>query len=163
MEFIARERATKEHKFRGEEEVIRSLLALDTSHQQIRELCAEAFMTIDIKDGSETREVEVSAWPITAGSVLPSYLSRYAEEITEAKHDPRFPRCDVKLRPTNLWKQLWFLSRALAGAVCGISTRTALNLVGSLRPEEVFAGSRNAKPARRHRRRIMPKQTRTRK
>jgi len=38
MEFIARERATKEHKSRGEEEVIRSLLALDTSRRHHKPL-----------------------------------------------------------------------------------------------------------------------------
>jgi hypothetical protein len=65
--------------------------------------------------------------------------------------DPRFPRCDVKLRPTNRLKQFWFLSRALAGAAFGYRTRTSINLVGSLRPEQTFEESHAAKPVRRQR------------
>lgn len=72
-------------------------------------------------------------------------MSQFAEEFVEAKRDPRYPRSN---RPSNQLKQLWFLSRALAGAVYGVKTRTAINLVGSMRPERVFHESRDGKPAR---------------
>ena len=98
------------------------------------------------------KRVEVPAWPIPPGSPFPGYLSQYAEQYAQALRDPRFPRCDVSTRPSSQLKQFWFLSRALAGALFGVSTRTAINLVGSLRPEQAFEESRGAKAARRQRR-----------
>ena len=38
-------------------------------------------MTIDMPLGSDSQEVEVPAWPITAGSVLPRYLSEHAGSV----------------------------------------------------------------------------------
>ncbi len=149
--FIAIEESTRQIKVPGESNVIKKLLSPDTTPQQVREQCKDALMTVTNRFASEPRELEVPAWPIAAGSVLPDYLSRHAVEFTAAKHDPRFPRCDISRRPTNLWKQLWFLSRALAGSELGVKTRTAINLVGSLRPEEFFTISRGAKPKRRRR------------
>jgi len=149
--FIAREESTKRIKVPGEPDVIKELLSPDTTPQQVREQCKHAFMTVTDRFASEAQEIEIPAWPIDAGSILPDYLFRHAVEFTAAKHDPRFPRCDVSRRPTNLWKQLWFLSRALAGSELGVKTRTAINLVGSLRPEEFFAKSRGAKATRRRR------------
>jgi len=129
--------------------VVETLLAPDTTPEEIRALCQDAFMTRIITVGSETREVEeYPAWPIAVGSVVPGYLSKYAEEFVAAKHHPRFPCCDISRRPTNQLKQLWFLSRALAGAVFDIKTRTAVNLVGSTRPEWLFEFSRAAKSKR---------------
>ena len=90
-------------------------------------------------------------WPIAAGSVLPMYLSQHAAEFIAAKHDKRFPLSD---RPTSQLKQLWFLSRALAAALYGVKLRTAINLVGSKRPEEVFEESRAAKPLRKRARHL---------
>jgi len=149
--FIAEEESTKRIKVPGEPDVIKKLLSPDTTPQQVREQCKHAFMTVNDRFASEAQEIEIPAWPIDAGSILPDYLFRHAEEFTAAKHDPRFPRCDVSRRPTTLWKQLWFLSRVLAGSELGVKTRTAINLVGSLRPEEFFAKSRAAKPKRRRR------------
>ncbi len=148
LKFIAEEESTKRIKVRGEPDVIEALLAPDTTPQQIRDLCREAFMTIDMTLGSDSQEVEVPAWPITAGSVLPRYLSEHAEAFIEARRDPRFPRCALSRRRSTLWKQLWFLSRALAGAVFGIRTRTALNLVGATRPDNPFQSSRYGKTKR---------------
>jgi hypothetical protein len=151
LNFIAAEESTKRLKVPGEPDVIKKLLSSDTTPQQVREQCKDAFMTVANMFASEPQELEIPAWPIAAGSILPDYLSRHAVAFTAAKHDPRFPRCDVSRRPTTLWKQLWFLSRALAGSELGVKTRTAINLVGSLRPEEFFAKSRAAKPKRRRR------------
>ena len=64
-------------------------------------------------------KVEVSAWPIPAGSPFPGYLSQYAEQYVEALRDPHFPRCDISTRPTSQLKQFWFLSRSLAGHFSG--------------------------------------------
>jgi hypothetical protein len=88
-------------------------------------------------------------WPIPYGSALPFYLSNHAREFIAAKLDRRFP---ASSRPSNRLKQLWFLSRALAGAVFGIKTRTAINLVGSKLPDQIFTESRDAKPSRKKRR-----------
>ncbi len=148
VQLHAEEDSTKLIEVRGEPDVIKTLLSPETTPQQIRDLCRDAFMTIDMTLGSDTHEVEVPAWPINAGSVLPGYLSEHAEVFIEAKTDRRFPSCDIADRPTNLWKQLWFLSRALAGAVFGIRTRTAINLVGATRPESLFQFSRYGKTKR---------------
>ena len=148
LKFIAEEESTKRIKVRGEPDVIEALLSPETTPRKIRDLCREAFMTIDMPLGSDSQEVEVPAWPITAGSVLPRYLSEHAEAFIEARRDPRFPRCEFSRRPSTLWKQLWFLSRALAGAVFGIRTRTALNLVGATRPDNPFRFSRYGKTKR---------------
>jgi len=161
LNYFAAEESTKRIKVPGEQEVVKVLLSSDATPEQIREVCKHATMTVEYSLGSEARDLEVPAWPIPPGSILPDYLSRHAEKLTAAKHDPRFPRCDILQRPTTLWKQLWFLCRALAGAELGIKTRTAINLVGALRPEELFAESRDAKAVRRHRRRIMARRRKT--
>jgi hypothetical protein len=141
--------ARDELRVPGESDVIEVLLNPRTTPQEIRELCKESLMTRIFKIGNETREVEVAAWPIVVGSTLPTYISEYAEQYVAALNDPRFPSCDVSDRPSSRLKQFWFLSRALAGALYGVRTRTAINLVGSLRPEESFEESRDAKPSRR--------------
>lgn len=145
----ASELSTKQVKVRPETEVIKCLLDPTTTPDQIRELCKEAVMSRTMEVGSEMREIEVPAWPIPPGSTFPTYLAQHAEKYVAALSDPRFPTCDVSVRPTTKLKQFWFLSRALAGAVFGIATRTAINLIGSLRPEQVFTKSRQAKPTRR--------------
>jgi len=140
--------AQREIKIPSELDVIEVLLNPKTTPQQIRDLCKDASMIRIVKIGSEVREVEVPAWPIPVGSTLPTYLAQYAEQYVSALRDRRFPRCDVSMRPTSQLKQFWFLSRALAGALYGVTTRTAINLVGSLRPEQMFHESRYGKPAR---------------
>jgi hypothetical protein len=121
----------KEIRVPGEPDALRELLEAQTP-ERIHQLCDDA-----------------QNWPLHLGSLLPSYLSRYAEQFIKAKEDRRFPRSN---RPSSELKQLWFLSRALAGASFGESTRTAINLVGSMRPEQIFAQSGAAKPKRKRRR-----------
>ncbi len=141
--------ARREIKIPGEPDVIKVLLDPQTTPEQVRALCKGSHMlrSVAVEPGV-TKKVEVPAWPIPPGSPFPGYLSQYAEQYAEALRDPRFPRCDVSTRPSSQLKQFWFLSRALAGALFGVSTRTAINLVGSLRPEQVFEESHCAKPAR---------------
>jgi hypothetical protein len=142
----AADEATKRLKVPGEPEIITQLLEAETP-DQVREICNDAFMQVNCEIAPGTvRELTLPNWPIPAGSVLPSYLSQYASEFIAARKDARFPRSSD--RPTSRLKQLWFLSRALAGALYGIKTRTAINLVGSMRPEQSFEESRNGKPAR---------------
>jgi hypothetical protein len=153
-QFIAREAATKQIKIPGEPDVIKALLSPDTTAEEIRELCKGALMKRQVEvERGVFKEIDMPAWPIPVGSPLPNYLSQYAEQYVDALHDKRFPRCDVSKRPSNRLKQFWFLSRALAGALYGVTTRTAINLVGSLRPEEMFQESRDAKPRRKRVRR----------
>jgi hypothetical protein len=149
--------AREEHRYRGEPEVIDALLDPKTTPERVRDICKEAVMsrTVEVAPGV-VKEVEVPAWPIPPGSPFPGYLSQYAEQYVKALHHPRFPRCDASTRPSSQLKQFWFLSRALAGALFGVTTRTAINLVGSLRPEQIFEESRGAKAARKQRR-LKPK------
>jgi hypothetical protein len=147
------EEARMELNVPGERDVIDTLLDPSITAEQVRELCKDAFMIRTFKLSTEIQEIEIPAWPIPAGSTLPGYLSKYAEQHVEALNDPKFPRCDTTARPSTRLKQLWFVSRALAGALWGVKVRTAINLVGSLRPEEMFEDSRNAKPERKRMRR----------
>jgi hypothetical protein len=142
----AGEESTKQLKVPGEPEIIAQLLEAETP-DQVRAICEDAFtkVTYEIVPGT-VKELTLPNWPIPAGSTLPSYLSQYASEFIAARKDPRFPQSTD--RPTSRLKQLWFLSRALAGALYGVRTRTAINLVGSMRPEEIFEESRDGKPTR---------------
>ena len=152
--FVAREEATKEVKIPGEPEVLKELLDPATTPVRIRDICKDAVMTRTVQvEPGVTKEIEVPAWPIPAGSPFPTYLALHAEQYVAALHDPRLPSCDVSVRPSSRLKQFWFLSRALAGAVFGVSTRTAINLVGSLRPEETFERLRYGRPERKRVRR----------
>jgi len=136
-------------KIPGEPDVLKALLRA-RAPKQVRRICQDAFVTREVEvEPGRTRSIVVPNWPLSMGSVLPSHLSRHAEEFVAALRDRRYPRSD---RPSNRLKQLWFLSRALAGAIFGIKVRTAINLVGSRRPEHIFEASRAGKPVRRKRR-----------
>lgn len=141
----AAQRARFEIPVPAETEVIEELLRADTP-EKIKEICSDAFTTrrIEVEPGIEI-DNPVSNWPISSESVLPRYLAQHAKEFIDAKNDRRFPGSS---RPTNRLKQLWFLARALAGAVLGVRTRTAINLVGSMRPEEMFHRTREGKSKR---------------
>jgi hypothetical protein len=142
----AGEEATRQLKVPGETEIITQLLEAETP-DQVRKICEDAFTQVNCEIAPGVlKELTLPNWPIPAGSPLPGYLSQYASEFIAARKDARFPRSTD--RPTSRLKQLWFLSRALAGALYGISTRTAINLVGSMRPEQIFEESRDGKPAR---------------
>jgi hypothetical protein len=150
-EQLAAEKATRQIRVPGAPDVIADLLAANKP-EEIRVICDDAFVTRNVETQPGVfRELRIPNWHLCSGSVLPSYLRQHAGELISARKDRRFPRSNR--RPTTRLKQLWFLSRALAGAVFGVSTRTAINLVGSKRPEVIFEESRAAKP-RRTRRRI---------
>jgi hypothetical protein len=145
----AAEVATTTKRIPGDLAVLDALLKADTP-ERVREICNDAYATTTLEvEPGVIREVPTMNWPLPYGSMLPLYLSQYAAEFLTAKDDARYPK---SVRPSSRLRQLWFLSRALAGAVFGVSTRTAINLVGSTRPEETFEDSRGAKPARRKRR-----------
>ncbi len=148
---IVAEKADKQLGVPGEPGIFEELLKAKTP-DQVRELCKDAFVMQSFEIAPEViKEVQVPNWPISFGSLLPSYLTEYASEIITARTHPKYPRSK---RPSTRLKQIWFLSRALAGAVLGVETRTAVNLVGSIRPEEIFEASRAAKVKRRRRRQI---------
>jgi hypothetical protein len=129
----------------GEPDIIARLLSA-TRPEQVVEICGDAFTTFSIKsEAGEEIEGRAQNWPVAR---LPMYLSEHAVEFIEAKNDPRFPK---STRPSTQLKQFWFLSRALAGAEYGVTTRTAINLVGSMHPDMMFHQSRDGKPARKQR------------
>jgi hypothetical protein len=146
---FAADDAEKEIRIPGDPDTLKELLRARTA-ERVRRICEDAYTyrQIEVSPGV-MRKCKVRNWPLDVGSTLPSYLSVFAGQFVKAKRDPRFPRSN---RPTSQLKQLWFLSRALAGAVFGESTRTAINLVGSLRPEQMFEESGAAKHKRRRKR-----------
>jgi hypothetical protein len=142
--------ATREIRVPGEPDIIRDLLQAETP-ERVCEICKDSVTsrTVEVQPGSFEELSGFPNWPLPVGSPLPWYMSQYAEEFVEAKRDPRYPRSN---RPSSQPKQIWFLSRALAGAVYGVRTRTAINLVGSMRPEQVFQLSHDGKPTRKRKR-----------
>lgn len=129
----ARRLSKREVRIPAEPEIITKLLSV-TSPGEIAEICSDAFVSVNEKTfGGEPIQVLRPNWPISDGSLLPSSLTQYAAQFLEAKTDKRFPKSK---RPTTQKKQMWFLSVALAGAVCGIRTRTAINHIGSFMPEQ---------------------------
>jgi hypothetical protein len=146
LSFRANDQARNQVRIPGKPEILAMLLKAKTA-AQVKSICEDAFIpgTVERPDGAK-REVMWPNWPISIGSVLPMYLSQFAAQFVTAKNGERYPRSD---RPSSLLKQLWFLSRALSGALHGVEVRTATNLVGSKRPEQMFEESRAAKPSRR--------------
>jgi hypothetical protein len=133
-------------KVPGKPEVIDALLRAKTA-RDVRDICADAIVieTREVAPGL-MRDIQLPKWPIAYGSMLPVYMAEHALSIIAARHDPRFPNSE---RPSSRRRQLWFLSRALAGALFGVEPRTAINLVNSRRPEEQFESSGGAKRPRR--------------
>jgi hypothetical protein len=145
MRSQAQESAEKEINVPGEPDTLKELLDAETA-EQVRRICEDAYThRTDKAIPKIVTGRRVLNWPLHPASQLPSHLSDLAEQFVKAKNDSRFPRSN---RPSSLFKQLWFLSRALAGALFGESTRTSINLVGSMRPEEMFEESGAAKPKR---------------
>jgi hypothetical protein len=138
--------AMQELNVPGEPEILETLLRA-REPEVIRDICRDAHSLVrcEVRQG-DYQDVRLSNWPIDNGTMVPEYLSQYAEQFIAAKNDSRFPRSS---RETSQLKRLWFLSRALAGAVCGIKSRTAINLLGSLRPEEILEQTHAAKRSRR--------------
>lgn len=117
-----------------------------TSRDVLYSLCQGAFRYHPVKNkAGVTRTAVVRHWPIPRASLLPRYITQYWKEFAAAKKDSRFPRSK---RPTTQEKQMWFLARALAGAAFGLQPRTAINLIGSTRPEQLLEKARDAKPSR---------------
>ena len=145
MKENVRHLADKEIEIPGRPDVLKALLNASTA-RQVRNICHDAYVqkVVEIQPGV-FENIKTPNWPINAISPLPSCLEHYAEQFVRAKRDPKYPRSN---RPSTLLKQLWFLSRALAGAVFRESPRTSINLVGSMRPEELFEESGAAKPKR---------------
>ncbi len=78
-----------------------------------------------------------SAWMAKQpNSYLSQYLPRLARRFLDAKDDRHYPRSN---RPTSLGKAFWFLARALAGSIYGVSPRRAINIIGPGKPEKIFA------------------------
>ena len=100
---------------------------LNGSADEIRQACVGAFKIVEkeVRKG-EFQPVEIPVWPIDDGSQFPYYLAIHAEQIVTARIDPHYPGSN---RPSSQEKQLRFLARALAGAVQGRSTRTAINIL----------------------------------
>jgi hypothetical protein len=136
----ALEASEKKIRVGGKPEILESLLCA-TSPEEIRQICRDAWVleSIAVVDPATRRTISyirsrVSSWPVSSGSTLPMYLSEHAEHFIAAKKNKRYP---ISNRPSSHLKRLWFLSRSLAGAVCQIRTRTAINLVTSKRPSRI--------------------------
>jgi hypothetical protein len=130
----------KRSKLPARLDVIEMLLKAKTP-ARVRAICEGAFTIqrlpvfdlLSMKETGEYFESKVIDWPI-CDSKLPRCLSEFADQFIAAKENPRFPRSG---RKTTRPKQLWFLSRALAGAVFGLAPATATTLVPGARPEEL--------------------------
>lgn len=148
---LARKSALKQIIIPGKPEVLENLLQAKTP-ECVREICSAYNPVGPANSGTlgkpGARRRRIPNWPVAFGSTLPYYLSLQAEAFIAAKNSVRFPCSD---RPSNRLKQFWFLARALAGAVFGVRARTAINILGSTRPEEILKQSRAAKQPRKKR------------
>ena len=161
---LAQDEAMKSEAVHPMPEVIEELVAAKTS-EEVRSICERAIRTTSlpmfrptmpekpfVEDG--VLESQSSVWPdgnypldplgtengdsqILKSTSLAFVLMEHADRFISAKRESRFPHSST--RPTSRNKQLWFLSRALAGAVCGIETRTALDRVSSELPPHLTA------------------------
>jgi hypothetical protein len=102
--------------------------------EDVGAICKEAFR-IDRQEvrAGELKEISIAVWPIEPDSQFPIYLSIHAQQFLEAKNKPKFPKSD---RPSSRRKRIWFYACALAAAVQGLKTRTAINLLGQNPPEQ---------------------------
>jgi len=103
----------------AEPDTLIALLEAETV-QQIRTICRK------------------SAWMAKQPlSYLSRCLPRLARQFLNAKQDRHYPGSE---RTTSIPKKFWFLARALAGAIYGLSPRRSINLIGPGTPEEIFDG-----------------------
>jgi hypothetical protein len=68
-------------------------------------------------------------------SYLTLCLPKVAEQLLHAKNDPHYPSSE---RVSSIDKKFWFLARALAGAIYGLSPRRAINIIGPGQPGQIF-------------------------
>jgi hypothetical protein len=147
---IAYEKAYGRIKVPGKPEALQALLTFGSA-AEVRHICKGAFRVemIDIYQPMSSVDGprcvlagqyrrKVLNWPIISGGTLPHFLSRHAERFVVAKTDARYP---ASTRRTSEFKRLWYLARALAGTSLGITTRSAINVLGSLKPKESFEQS----------------------
>jgi hypothetical protein len=66
---------------------------------------------------------------------LTNCLPKLAQQFLDAKRDSHYPR---SARESSIPKKFWFLARALAGAMYGLSPRRSINIIGPGRPEVIF-------------------------
>lgn len=127
----------KTQVYRGD--ILAKLLGAETV-RDVRRVCGKLYLDGSGKDAHfEAATSQRLGWPLRAGSPLPGYLCKYSETFIAAKTHPRYPKSH---RPSTQLKQLWFLARALSGALFGVSTRTALNLMPlpAPRPKQASVG-----------------------
>lgn len=104
------------------------------------QLPAEPDTVIALLEAETVRQVRAicrkSAWMAKQPNChLTQCLPRLARQFLDAKRDRRYPRSD---RNSSIPKKFWFLARALAGAMYGLSPRRSINLIGPGKPEEIF-------------------------
>jgi hypothetical protein len=146
----ARMLSKKSVNVRREPEIIDRLLNAKTP-AQIKRICAKAFANYsEVTFEGSIAEVPRPSWPISNASLLPGALSQHASAFIEARSGPKFPKSD---RPSSRSKQLWFLARALAGFSYGLETRTAINRISSVRPDEKNGGIQITKRRRQSKKR----------
>jgi hypothetical protein len=132
---IAEENAARNVRGRNVSADVNALLNAK-SVEEIQRICPRAFRPVraEVRTG-QWRTLELPRWPIEVGSAFPYYLSQHAAQFLAAKDEPRYPGSN---RPSSEPKRLWFVSCALASAVMGLETRTAINMLGSKPPDAIL-------------------------
>ena len=91
-----------------------------------------------------------SAWMAKQpNSYLARFLSGLAQQFLDAKEDRHYPCSE---RSSSIQRKFWFLARALAGAMYGLSPRRSINLIGPGKPEKIFENIYSAKTGQEKRR-----------
>ena len=103
-------------------------------------LPAEPGTAIALLESRTVKEVRAicrnSAWMAKQPtSYLTSCLPKVAKQFLHAKDDLHYPSSE---RVSSIDKKFWFLARALAGAIYGLSPRRAINIIGPGQPGQIF-------------------------
>jgi hypothetical protein len=102
-------------------------------------LPAEPDTVIALLEARTEKEIRAicrnSAWMAKQPASYLTFLPKVAKQFLHAKDDPHYPSSD---RLSSIDKKFWFLARALAGAIYGLSPRRAVNIIGPGQPGQIF-------------------------
>jgi hypothetical protein len=111
----------------------------NTTFSRGANLPAEPDTVIALLEARTEKEIRAirrnSAWMAKQPASYLTFLPKIAKQFLHAKDDPHYPSSE---RLSSIDKKFWFLARALAGAIYGLSPRRAINIIGPGQPGEIF-------------------------
>lgn len=116
-----------------DEHIVQELFAASTAAEVVQ-LCEQHFpvelIEISVPDYTMDSPMVCTVETSETQHPLGELLTTHADAFIAAKNHSRFPRSS---RKSSRDKQLWFMARFLAGAVCGLTGRTAIDRIPAYR------------------------------